>query len=1505
MNFSRDGFLLLISLWVLIVPKPALTQPAPEGWIDQRAELISPEAAQLVIDQREQALTVQRSQQAQKQSRQAATTAETPATFGALETASILVSAATEFSQLATALENDPRRIYQFVRNHFTYVPYYGALKGPLLTLKERSGNDFDQAAVLVELLRAAGITANFQYGSMSIPVSATDGQDMAHWLGTEANASLIGTIIATGGIPAINFTSSINLDRVWVVANINGVDVALDPAFKPGTQQTGINLSAAMNYNKTALLTAAGGLLGTNSIQNLDATGLNSELNTLTTQLVGHLKQQYPNASVRDITGGLSIVPDESASLPATLPFPGTATQPLWTAIPSGYIHTVRLQHGAIDTTLNIPQIAGKKLSLNYVGDNTVIDPPPVGATDFGNVSPGQDSSSRTWTPSNPNTVVIQVTSTITGVNASAFSFVSGGGVQNIPANNGSAQVQVKLTGLNQTPGRKNATLNFNYSYLGSSIGSQTVQLTGAVVTTPTAQLYLDDTLLLSEGTPSGNLTDLILTIDHPFSGGFADQVATFPLKRTGAYVLASAFGGDHNSTLLAERQRYLDQLTLQGLANTSREVLSETLNVIGQSWMQQTQLATDLLGALSDSRIIHHHRFGIVGQEEGYFVDVKAQFTPMLPQSSTAKTGIFQASGLIASAMEHGVLEQLQGANQAALSTIKLFALNNQNGNKFFLANQSNFASIQSQLAGYSAADISSFQAAVNNNGSLILPQNGQITLNSWHGKGYVDYRVNGSQRSLGMIIGGGLNGGYGSLLGPVSTATVQSYTAPLQTPPAYIATPRAADPVDLGSGAYLNQATDLSLGGSGPRGLNFGRNYNSQQVNQDPAGLGKGWNHRYNIHLDRHSDVKTALGLRAPQDVAALLVAATVTQDLMAAVQPTLQEWTVGSLVAQWATEQLQDSAVSVQLSDRALSYRQLPDGSYVAPPGVTTQLIKNANGTYQLTERFGTQLVFNTANQIQSLTDIDGNALSFTYTSGKLTQIKDAYNRTLTLTYTGAKLTQVADNQGRSVSYGYTGDDLTSYHDAENKLWQYGYDTQHQILTVTDPVNVAIVNNVYDDHNRVTQQTAPRDNNTSALYKLHYTGLSSAEEDPLGHRTTYYYDVSGRTVAVENALGQLTKTEYDGQGHMIKSTDPLSHSTQVSYDGNQNPSQNLNALNQATTFSYDAQLRLTQVTDALTHSAQIDYDAKHHPIAARNALAQQTGSAYTLAGLVQSRTDARNTATAYTYDANGHPTTAKTAAHPLVTTQYNAIGQLQNLTDHVGAVTSFLYDKRGLLLERTDPLLKKTTSGYDAAGRLISQTDRNLDTVTSSYTPSGKINQITYPGNQTVSFDYDSRDHLTSMTDPSGITSNSFDAAGRLTGHTDPNGLSVQYQYDAAGNLTLLTYPGNKTVSYSYDSLNRLSSLTIGWLNLSESYSYDAAGRQTQASRFNGSQTTYGYDNADRLTQLTHTANNQTLADYQYTLDANGNRTKAIVTEPKAPEQLINHTKPTATTPKRTA
>src|SRR6266480_3415959 len=64
-----------------------------------------------------------------------------------------------EIQALARGLESDPVRILNYVHDHIRHVLYFGAKKGAALTLLEKSGNDFDQSALLVALLNAAGYT--------------------------------------------------------------------------------------------------------------------------------------------------------------------------------------------------------------------------------------------------------------------------------------------------------------------------------------------------------------------------------------------------------------------------------------------------------------------------------------------------------------------------------------------------------------------------------------------------------------------------------------------------------------------------------------------------------------------------------------------------------------------------------------------------------------------------------------------------------------------------------------------------------------------------------------------------------------------------------------------------------------------------------------------------------------------------------------------------------------------------------------------------------------------------------------------------------------------------------------------------------------------------------------------------------------------------------------------------------------------------------------------------
>ena len=51
---------------------------------------------------------------------------------------------------------------------------------------------------------------------------------------------------------------------------------------------------------------------------------------------------------------------------------------------------------------------------------------------------------------------------------------------------------------------------------------------------------------------------------------------------------------------------------------------------------------------------------------------------------------------------------------------------------------------------------------------------------------------------------------------------------------------------------------------------------------------------------------------------------------------------------------------------------------------------------------------------------------------------------------------------------------------------------------------------------------------------------------------GNNTFYGYDAAGRSVAVTNALGQVSLSFYDASGNLTNSVDALGHSTTFVYD-----------------------------------------------------------------------------------------------------------------------------------------------------------------------------------------------------------------------------------------------------------------------------------------------------------------------------------------------------------------
>ena len=99
----------------------------------------------------------------------------------------------------AAELNNDPVRIYQFVRNKVEFEPYDGLMQNSESVLTTLRANSFDQSTLLIALFRAAGIPA--RYIGLYVRHSF---EDAMNWTGAkEQNAAF--AIIQASGPAGIN----------------------------------------------------------------------------------------------------------------------------------------------------------------------------------------------------------------------------------------------------------------------------------------------------------------------------------------------------------------------------------------------------------------------------------------------------------------------------------------------------------------------------------------------------------------------------------------------------------------------------------------------------------------------------------------------------------------------------------------------------------------------------------------------------------------------------------------------------------------------------------------------------------------------------------------------------------------------------------------------------------------------------------------------------------------------------------------------------------------------------------------------------------------------------------------------------------------------------------------------------------------------------------------------------------------------------------------------------
>ena len=113
------------------------------------------------------------------------------------------VKISAEIKDLAENLEYNPVKILNYVKNNIDYEPYYGAKKGALGCLLEKSCNDFDGSSLVIALLRAANIPARYQQSLSIIRV-----EDLQKLLGVDETKTVY-LALALNHIPVFTISGN------------------------------------------------------------------------------------------------------------------------------------------------------------------------------------------------------------------------------------------------------------------------------------------------------------------------------------------------------------------------------------------------------------------------------------------------------------------------------------------------------------------------------------------------------------------------------------------------------------------------------------------------------------------------------------------------------------------------------------------------------------------------------------------------------------------------------------------------------------------------------------------------------------------------------------------------------------------------------------------------------------------------------------------------------------------------------------------------------------------------------------------------------------------------------------------------------------------------------------------------------------------------------------------------------------------------------------------------
>ncbi len=635
--------------------------------------------------------------------------------------------------------------------------------------------------------------------------------------------------------------------------------------------------------------------------------------------------------------------------------------------------------------------------------------------------------------------------------------------------------------------------------------------------------------------------------------------------------------------------------------------------------------------------------------------------------------------------------------------------------------------------------------------------------------------------------------------------------------------------------------------------------------------------------------------------------------------------------------------------------------------------TTLSWDTSTGSWVLRRRDGMKFGFGIYTPLQSIENRDGDRITLVRegsADGPITEIRTPHNRGIDLTYDSyGRITQASDSAGQTVHYEYDSSgrliqvtdpaghvtryayddslgDMTSVTDARGHVlianhyndglvesqtiggigtydFTYGYeDCRSYLGAIVDCQNVptrvitptgqrrayAFVGEEgpsYDTHltrgelkwEELNPEASPRlrrsfgrdaydSGNITSITEEGETytesGYVRSDEHRSKRTTELTYDSVGDVTSIKQEAGALspltTSIAYNELSEPTRVTDPMGRTTSYSHDTNGNLTGVSDPMGRHASFGYDAEGELTSAMDPEGNTTSYDYE-NGNQVSSADPLGHETKVTYDSVGRPTAIRNAEGGVTELAYDRDNELTSEKDPAGDTTSYSYDADGDLTSVTDPRGHTQTATYNAMDELESWTDALERTTSYTYDGMGQLTSTTDPKGQKTSYTYDPLDRLESVAFGAveggspSSSITYGYNEAGDLTSADDSrAGTYTMGYDAFGRLTSEEGPNG-TVGYTYNPDSQPTSTTIGGETAASYEYNPDGALTS--IDGPHGDVAFNYDTDGRTAKTTLPNGDSENYSYDTASQLTGIDYKrSGGEQIGDLRYTRDPLG-------------------------------